>query len=223
MSVSRKRLVIAIILSIICSSYLNTFAHKKGKLTRGASTGAYTWFVNMLNLQQLVVGFLWMEFDRDCLNAIANYHRQLITLDAITALDSSDFAAWSLKCYMRLDQSIKKKHKDMKTRALKDYELACELNPNDYRYPEDAAEAIFFKLKDYKLTMKYLQQAEKLSKHSMKTDKLFSYIYEKEGKISKAISYQKKILARTDVSEGDRNTARRRIKEMEAKIKSDAN
>ena len=220
MSLSRKRLVFAVILSMLCSFYLNTFSHKKGRFIRGASAGAYTWLVNMLNLQQLVVGFLWMGFDHDSMNALGNYHRQLITLDAITSLDPADFDAWSLKCFMRLDQAHKK-NKEMRARALKDYELACSLNPDNYRYPEDAAEAIFFKLKNNELAMKYLLKAEKFADHSMKTEKLFSYIFEKEGKFSKALEYQKKILTRAEISNGDRRTAKRRIKEIEAELNSE--
>jgi hypothetical protein len=97
---SAARIIVALLVLILCAGYLSSFARKKA--IGQTNSGIQTWLIKTLNLKELAVGFLWMRFDNDTNFQLANHHRLLITLDAITALKEDEFDAWSLKNFMRL-------------------------------------------------------------------------------------------------------------------------
>ena len=63
--------------------------------------------VSLFNLEELFVGYLWLQFDVDSLGAVGNYHRLLGTLDLITTIKPDEFHAWGLVTYMRYKHWIK--------------------------------------------------------------------------------------------------------------------
>ena len=63
--------------------------------------------ISLFNLEELFVGYLWLQFDVDSLGAVANYHRLLGTLDLITTVKPDEFHAWGLVTYMRYKHWIK--------------------------------------------------------------------------------------------------------------------
>lgn len=209
-----KILILLIILSF-SSNYLDSFARKKEKLT--VEHSIQTWLIQKLNLKDLVTGYLWLKFQRDSMNQLANYHRLLITLDAITALNSDDFAAWSLKNFMRLDGGLKKDDKEMLARALSDYALAAEINSKNPKFLHDAAQAIFIRLDNKPLALEYAEKCYKLENHSIESERLLAVIYQKLGRIDDSIKIYQEILNDPDARKYEKNIARIKIMALEEK------
>lgn len=208
--------VLLIVLSI-SSNYLGSYSRKKEKLS--ADQSIQTWLIKKLNLKDLVAGYLWLKFNRDSMDQLANYHRLLITLDAITALNSDDFAAWSLKNFMRLDRGLKKDDKEMIARALKDYALAAEINSNNPKFLHDAAQAIFIRLDNKPLALEYAQKCYRLKDHTFESERLLALIYQKMGKFKDSIRIYRGILNNPDAGKFEKNLARLKIVALEEKQK----
>ena len=211
------RLAILIIILLVCSSYLSSFERlgKRQDISQLGQAGFYSWIISLLDLQELGVGFLWLQFDQDSLNLLGNYHRLLITLDGITSLDPGEFDAWSLKGYMRLDRGLKKNDQAMVKRAMADYQLACELNKNDARFYNDAAQAFLFKLKDPIKALEYSKQAIAIENHSWKTEKILGYISEELGSYTRALEMQQAILKYDDLPSYERSVATKHKKRLQ--------
>ncbi|MGM0598901.1 MAG: hypothetical protein ACQETH_03680 [Candidatus Rifleibacteriota bacterium] len=209
-----KILILLLILSL-SSNYLGSFSRKKETLA--AEQSIQTWLIKKLNLKDLVAGYLWLKFDRDSMDQLANYHRLLINLDAITALNPDDFEAWSLKNFMRLDRGIKKDDKEMIARALEDYALAAEINSNNPRFLHDAAQAIFIRLDNKPLALEYAQKCFKLEDHGIETERLLALIYQKMGKIDDSIRIYQNILNNPESEKHERKLAKLKIAALEEK------
>lgn len=198
-----------------CAGYLGTFARKTVAADNDKGVSLSIWLVKALNLKELAVGFLWMRFDNDTVYQLANHHRLLITLDAITAVKEDDFDAWSLKNYMRLDRSIKQKDEEMKARALRDYELACRLNSEDWHYYHDAAQMIYNRLKDKNLALTYAQKGFALAKDQVKPARLLGMICYDLKKFAEAAVVYEKILKNPDAEASEKKVAEKMLKLIE--------
>lgn len=194
MKAAIARILLLLVVMGLCSGYLSSFARKQSLVANNEGLSLSTWLVKTLNVKDLVVGFLWLRFDTDSGFQLANYHRLLLTLDAITAIKEDEFDAWSLKNYMRLDRSIRTKDAEMKERALKDYRLACQLNPDDWHYYHDAAQMIYQRMKEPHLALKYAQKANSLPDHGVKAQRLLAHIYYELDMYDKSAEVYRNIL-----------------------------
>ncbi len=214
MKKSVVRIIVLLLLMSISSYYLHSFARKTSQNTQ-KNTGIYTWLIKTLNLKELAVGYLWMSFDNDTIYQLANHHRLLITLDAITSLKEDEFEAWSLKNFMRLDRAVKKGDEEMKARALNDYRLACDLNPDQSKFWHDAAQTIYTRLKDPRMALAYARQSVKLPDVEIKNRRLLARIYYELGEIEKALKLYKMIQSSAEAEVLDKEIADRMIKLIE--------
>jgi tetratricopeptide (TPR) repeat protein len=201
----------------ISSYYLHSFARKSSQNIQ-KNTGIYTWLIKTLNLKELAVGYLWMSFDNDTIYQLANHHRLLITLDAITSLKEDEFEAWSLKNFMRLDCAVKQDDEEMKARALNDYRLACELNPCQSKFWHDAAQTIYTRLKDPEMALTYARQSVKLPDAKVKSRRLLARIYYELGEEKKALKLYRKILSGAEAEAADKEIADRMVKVIEEQL-----
>jgi tetratricopeptide (TPR) repeat protein len=199
------KLLILLLIVGVCSFYLNSFERKP--TTDNETSGLYTWLIKTMNLQELAVGFLWMKFDNDTIYLLANHHRLLINLDAITTIKPDEFEAWSLKNFMRSSRAITAKDTEMKQRALRDFSRACKLNPDESKYFHDAAQTIFGKLKEPELALPYAEKAVTMDDVEPKSFRLLGLLYYELGKYEKSLSAYETLLAKNEISESDKNIA----------------
>lgn len=122
-----------------------------------------TMMVSMFNLESLMVGWLWLQFDTDSLGSVQNYHRLLATLDMITSIKGDEFHAWGLATFMRYKRymargnSLKAEESELSlVQAQKKY-------PRNYRGYYEVAYFYAFLKKDKKTAWEYIQQAYKLN------------------------------------------------------------
>ncbi|GAB4276635.1 MAG: hypothetical protein Kow0029_18780 [Candidatus Rifleibacteriota bacterium] len=207
------KMIIPVIVMSLCSFYLQSFERKRN-VAGQESVSIHTWLIKTLNLRELAAGYLWMQFDNDSINQLANYHRLLITLDALTSIKEDDFDAWSLKNYMRLDRGIRKNDREMINRAIRDYKRAIELNPQDRRFLHDAAQSFYMKLHDLKLARKYAEMCYALPEHEVKTDRLLAKIYTDLKLTDKALKIYNEILQNPAADESDKALAREKIAKL---------
>lgn len=115
--------------------------------------------VSLLHLEELAVGYLWLQFDVDSLGAVQNYHRLLAILDLMTTIKPDEFHAWGLKTYMR--------YKDLEKKgAMREAgEIIQELHKAQEKFPENArgwyelAYAYTFLLNDFPPALEYARKA----------------------------------------------------------------
>ncbi|MFZ5950312.1 MAG: hypothetical protein ACOYXC_06385 [Candidatus Rifleibacteriota bacterium] len=213
------RIAVLLIVAACCNFYLHNFERRTGNAIDKQTVGVGTWLIRALNLKDLAVGFLWLRFDTDTVFQLANHHRLLITLDAITAIKEDEFDAWSLKNFMRLDRAVKKKDEEMKKRALHDYRLACLINPIDWRFFHDAAQTIFKRLDDIDQAMEYAQKACSMPESKLVAKRLLALIYfEKEMLAESAILYRE-ILESDQSDASEKKVAQRMLDEIEQRKK----
>ncbi|MDN5280571.1 MAG: hypothetical protein PWR01_4536 [Clostridiales bacterium] len=215
MRASAARIIVALLVLILCAGYLSSFARKKA--IGQTNSGIQTWLIKTLNLKELAVGFLWMRFDNDTNFQLANHHRLLITLDAITALKEDEFDAWSLKNFMRLDRALKQKDDEMRDRVVKDYALACELNPDDHRFFHDAAQAMYNRLNDKVAAFEYAKKSYEFEDHEVRTDRLLALIYSDLGQKQKAIEIYRQIARNPKADAYEKHLAHERIEYLNRK------
>ncbi len=211
------RILIALLIMACCSFYLGSFERKVAR--KSEEMNLSTWLVRAFNLKDLAVGFLWLRFDTDTVYQLANHHRLLVILDAITSIKEDDFDAWSLKNYMRIDRAIKTNDEEMKKRALKDYQLACELNSNDWRYYHDAAQIIYARLKDLELALDYAEKANGFEDHQVKAERLLAMIYYELERYDRSAKVYQQILQNPAAEASEKKVAQVMLKKIEQKTK----
>ncbi len=220
--ISGKKLIIALLIMVSSAFYLSSFSRNKrlGATAESVNSGIYSWVINMVNLQEIASGFLWIQFNNDSMNMLANYHRLLVTLDTIVSIVPDDFAAWSLKNFMRLDHGNKKPDPEMRKRAINDYKLSCKINSDDWRFFHDAAQAFYFRAKDLDLALEYAEKAFLLKDHPLKTDALYAKVLEEKGYLNKALKVHQSILKRSDIGESNRKIAQNNIERISKDLKN---
>jgi len=211
------KILLAFLIMAGCSLYLGSFERKVAR--KAEEVNLSTWLVRAFNLKELAVGFLWLRFDTDTVYQLANHHRLLVILDAITSIKEDDFDAWSLKNYMRIDLAMKRKDEEMKKRALKDYKLACELNSADWRYYHDAAQIIFRRLKNRELALDYAEKANGLEGHQVKAERLLAMICFELEKFDQSAKVYRQILQNPDAEASEKKVAEAMLKIIEQKTK----
>ena len=121
---NRRLLALACLLTIIVtSSHLERRLDEPSLQRRtqrlGEAGGAMVVLASMLHLNELARGFLWIQFFGDSTNILANYHRLLPLLDAITWLDPSDVDTWGLKTRMRLTRAVREDDAALREKAIR--------------------------------------------------------------------------------------------------------
>ena len=214
-----KSLIAKILLSLVimafCAGFLLSFKVSGKVATDKEGSSFFSFLVKALNVQDLAVGFLWMQFDNDTVYMLANHHRLLINLDSITAIKHDEFAAWSLKNFMRIEQALRKNDEQMKARALRDYRLACELNPDNWEFFHDAAQIIYKRLKDLDLAQEYAEKACKFAEHKVKAKRLLALIYFDQKKYNLSRQAYCDVVESQDASPSELNVARIMIAEID--------
>lgn len=118
-----------------------------------------TMMVSMFNLESLMVGWLWLQFDTDSLGSVQNYHRLLATLDMITSIKGDEFHAWGLATFMRYKRYIREgnsiKAQESETTLLE----VQKKHPNHYRGYYEVAYFYAFLKRDKKTAWTYIQRA----------------------------------------------------------------
>jgi tetratricopeptide (TPR) repeat protein len=155
-----SRVIIGVLL-IICLLFsangLNRMLPEKPRLNSNMGRRGFTlqMIASMLNINRLVVGWLWVQFDSDSTNLSKNYHRLLPTLELITAIQPDEFVAHGLLCYMRCVHAKNSDETEKYKEAYTELERASKEFPNNPRGHYELAyiNAIF--LKDYEKALPY--------------------------------------------------------------------
>ncbi|MEW6712055.1 MAG: hypothetical protein AB1403_19685 [Candidatus Riflebacteria bacterium] len=213
------RIAVLLIVAVCCSFYLHTFERQTGITIDSQTVSVSTWLIRALNLKDLAVGFLWLRFDTDTVYQLANHHRLLITLDAITAIKEDEFDAWSLKNFLRLDRAVKKKDEEMRTRALHDYRLACQINPKDWRFFHDAAQTIYNRLGNIDQAMDYAQQACAMPESKLVAKRLLAFIYFEKAMMAESATLYREILESDQSDASEKKVAQRMLAQIEQRRK----
>ncbi len=217
MKVFLARIAVLLIVMIACSAYLGSFSRKTVDPKMQENQSIATWLLRTLNLKELAVGFLWLRFDNDTVYLLGNYHRLLITLDAITALKPDEFDAWSLKNFMRVDRGRRKKDAEITSRALRDFELSCRLNPDDWRFWHDAAQTIYARLDDPEKALEFARKAYSLPDHQVKTPRLLALICYDLKKYDEALKVYQSIWENASATASEKKIASRMIEDIKKK------
>lgn len=118
--------------------------------------------VSLFNLEDLLVGYLWLQFDVDSLGAVGNYHRLLGTLDLITTIKPDEFHAWGLATYMRYKHWFSKGQGEKALASIEDLHKAQDRFPSNARGWYELAYIYGLVLRDTSKALKYAQQAYSL-------------------------------------------------------------
>jgi len=125
--------------------------------------------VSLFNLEDLCVGYLWLQFDVDSLGAVGNYHRLLGTLDLITTIKPDEFHAWGLATYMRYKHWLKEGQANKALDSIKELHKAQERFPSNARGWYELAFMYGLVLRDTSTALKYAKQAYSLEPNKENT------------------------------------------------------
>tara|TARA_Y100000589_G_scaffold255329_1_gene244316 strand:- start:1338 stop:1958 length:621 start_codon:yes stop_codon:yes gene_type:complete len=160
----RKKIIAVIILAIlavISSNWMERNYSLEPKLSHQTRLSDFPLLmvVSIFHLEDLFVGYLWLQFDVDSLGAVGNYHRLLGTLDLITTVKPDEFHAWGLATFMRY------KHWTNEGNVKKAIQSINELHKAQQRFPSIArgwyelAYMYGLVLRDTPKALKYATQA----------------------------------------------------------------
>ena len=125
--------------------------------------------ISLFNLEELFVGYLWLQFDVDSLGAVGNYHRLLGTLDLITTIKPDEFHAWGLVTYMRYKHWMKEGHGKKALDGINELHKAQEKFPSNSRGWYELAYMYGLVLRDTSKALKYAQKAYTLEPNKENT------------------------------------------------------
>lgn len=135
--------------------------------------------VSLFHLEDLCVGYLWLQFDVDSLGAVANYHRLYGILDLITTIKPTEFHAWGLATYMRYKQWMHLGYRERAREALDELHTAQDRFPDVARGWYELAYMYGFVLKETQRAEEYARKAYEL--HDNKENEL---IYQTMRKVN---------------------------------------
>ena len=115
--------------------------------------------ISLFNLEDLFVGYLWLQFDVDSLGAVGNYHRLLGTLDLITTVKPDEFHAWGLATYMRYNHWMNEGEAKKAIQAIKELHRAQQRFPSNARGWYELAYMYALVLRDTSKGLQYAIQA----------------------------------------------------------------
>ena len=125
--------------------------------------------ISLFNLEELFVGYLWLQFDVDSLGAVANYHRLLGTLDLITTVKPDEFHAWGLVTYMRYKHWIKEGQVNKALDGVQELHKAQERFPSNARGWYELAYMYGLVLRDTDKALQYAMKAYSLEPNKENT------------------------------------------------------
>ncbi len=171
--------------------------------------------VRLFGLQEIAVGFLWLQFDFDSSNALGNYHRLIPTLNAITWLNPAELDAWSLKGYMRFARG-KRLGKDwMIQEGLSDFQRAIAANPGRWEFPFEVGRLAYFELASPALALPFLEKAQTFPGHHVYVDRILSEVYVDLGRKQDAVKCLRELLKREDIDTVERGKWEWRLKMLD--------
>ncbi len=159
----RKRLINILILAMIaisCANLMESIYSPEPQFSHQTSVSDFPilMMISLFNLEDLFVGYLWLQFDVDSLGAVGNYHRLLGTLDLITTIKPDEFHAWGLGTYMRYKHWVNEGQVERALDSVNELHKAQERFPSNARGWYELAYMYGLVLQD---TSKALQYASK--------------------------------------------------------------
>ena len=170
----KKRFITIVVLAMIAVSSANWMASiysPEPKISHQTRISDFPLLimVSLFNLEDLFVGYLWLQFDVDSLGAVGNYHRLLGTLDLITTIKPDEFHAWGLVTYMRYKHWLKEGQTNKALGSIKELHKAQERFPLNARGWYELAFMYGLVLRDTSTALKYAKQAYSLEPNKENT------------------------------------------------------
>ncbi len=211
---NRRLLALACLLTIIVtSSHLERRLDEPSLQRRtqrlGEAGGAMVVLASMLHLNELARGFLWIQFFGDSTNILANYHRLLPLLDAVTWLDPSDVDTWGLKTRMRLTRAVREDDAALREKAIRDMEHAMRLNPKSWELRHELAWQLLAVVGSPGRALPYAERAAAIPEHHLMVERLQFHLHRALDQPKEALAAIDRLLARPDVEPSARAFATR--------------
>ncbi len=170
----RKRLVTLFVLAILAissASWMESIYSPEPKLSHQTSMSDFPFLmiISLFNLEDLFVGYLWLQFDVDSLGAVANYHRLLGTLDLITTIKPDEFHAWGLVTYMRYKHWTNEGQANKALNSMKELHKAQERFPSNARGWYELAYMYALVLRDASKALEYANRAYSIDPNTENT------------------------------------------------------
>ncbi len=159
---------------------------------------------HLLGVKELMVGYLWLQFDFDSANVLGNYHRLLPTLDAICWLDPGEVEAWALKTFMRVGKAVRTGNVALREAALAEMERATERNPHRWEFPYELGFLLQTRLASPGRALPFIERAAQFPDRHKNVDKLRCILLQKLGRWEEARASVATLLARPDLSPEER-------------------
>ncbi len=131
--------------------------------------------LKLFALEKLAVGWLWLRFDYDSLNAVKNYHRLLAILDLIILIQPDEFEARGLAATMRVKRLLPELREQEGLKLAKELIQASSAYPQNDRGFYEVAYLYTFILRKPDMALPFAQKAIDL-KSSTTNEKLYLHL-----------------------------------------------